>query len=153
MLSSPSADKRALPVSHTSHSFIFCRGLFFVCCRSLCFLYLFYRFRGVLHCVRTTIYLDFTSLKIQKSTRQSFKLMGGFSQFPLCMLRFLYRLLSFRFAAFRKASPISVMQSRVTTRNAPGITMIHQAPPDIAFSAKLSMLPQEIISSGRPIPM
>ena len=37
-------------------------------------------------------------------------------------------------------------------RNAPGIRMIHQLPVISAFSDRDSMLPQEMISSGSPMP-
>ena len=39
------------------------------------------------------------------------------------------------------------------TRNAPGMIMIHQLSVRSAFSDRLSILPQEMISSGRPIPI
>ena len=38
------------------------------------------------------------------------------------------------------------------TRNAPGMIMIHQLSVSNAFSDRLSILPQEMISKGRPIP-
>jgi len=41
----------------------------------------------------------------------------------------------------------------VTTRNTPGTRIIHHAPVRSAFSESESMLPQEIISSGKPIPI
>ena len=46
-----------------------------------------------------------------------------------------------------------VIQSKVVIRKIPGMRMIHQELVRRAFSARESMLPQEMISSGRPIPM
>ena len=45
------------------------------------------------------------------------------------------------------------MHSSAAKRNAPGIKMIHQEFVSSAFSDKESMLPQEITSMGRPIPI
>ena len=64
-----------------------------------------------------------------------------------------YKLLSFRFACCLQAFPMFVRQSTVTTRNAPGISIIHQEPVIRAFSARDSILPQVIISTGSPIPI
>ena len=52
----------------------------------------------------------------------------------------------------RMALASSVMHSSVATRNTPGMTMIHQLLVIRAFSAKDSILPQEMISKGRPMP-
>ena len=46
-----------------------------------------------------------------------------------------------------------VIQSKVVIRKIPGMWMIHQELVRRAFSARESMLPQEMISSGRPIPI
>ena len=45
------------------------------------------------------------------------------------------------------------MLMSVATRKAPGIRMIHQEPVIRAFSARDSILPQVIISTGSPIPI
>ena len=44
------------------------------------------------------------------------------------------------------------MQTSVTTRNRPGMTMSHQLLDKSARSAWLSMLPQDTVSIGRPMP-
>ena len=46
-----------------------------------------------------------------------------------------------------------VMHISTVTKNAPGMRMIHQDLVIKAFSDRDSILPQEITSSGRPIPM
>lgn len=46
-----------------------------------------------------------------------------------------------------------VRQSTVAIKNSPGIKMIHQEPVINALSDKDNMLPQVIISIGRPIPI
>lgn len=46
-----------------------------------------------------------------------------------------------------------VTHMRVRTRKKPGIRMIHQELVNRAFSDKESILPQEIISRGRPRPI
>ena len=47
----------------------------------------------------------------------------------------------------------SVTLRRVNARKAPGMRMIHQLPVSNAFSARESILPQEMVSSGRPKPI
>ena len=46
-----------------------------------------------------------------------------------------------------------VRHSSSVTKNVPGIRMIHQLPLSSAFSARDSMLPQEITSKGSPMPI
>ena len=45
------------------------------------------------------------------------------------------------------------MLMSVATRKAPGIRMIHQDPLSSAFSESESILPQETVSRGSPIPI
>ena len=63
-----------------------------------------------------------------------------------------YRLLCSLLFLRRMYSPTLVIHTRVVTRNSPGIRMIHQELDNRAFCERDIMLPQEMISMGRPIP-
>ena len=64
-----------------------------------------------------------------------------------------YKLLSLLPAPSLRALPMLVIQTSVTIKKAPGKRIIHHAPDSNALSASVSILPQEIISRGSPIPM